>query len=306
MADSKGKISTANAVHVTAPVFPPAGSSSVPGYIGCRTSLLHPPVASPSGSHNSSAGLPLKHCLGPKQSKARVLLVGGGDGWIAGHLVNCYSDYVESVTAVELDKMVSDVTETYFRDVMQDGSPFKHAQITWEYTDAYAWAVQRAERCSSSNAGSESAVSDSSSSSTSAHSDKAATAAGRRLQADSASNAAETTHIMRVKSSSSSSQGSKSALDCTGFDVVIIDSTDFTVADASKLHSAPFYAALHKLMKPQAALIQIVEIYMRVFEPEFREMEAALQGAGWEGVGRSSVYAPSYSGEAVMLHAVKR
>jgi spermidine synthase len=238
-----------------------------------------------------------------------VLLVGGGDGWIAGHLANCYSDYVESVTAVELDKTVSDVTEKYFKDVMQDRSPFKHPQIRWEYTDAYAWAVQRAERCSSSsNAGYGSAVSNSSSSRASAQSDTvaAAAASGRRLQAGSASNAAETTHIMRARSSSSSSQGPKSALDCTGFDVVIIDSTDFTVTDASKLHSAPFYAALHKLMKPQAALIQIVEIYMRVFEPEFREMEAALQGAGWEGVGRSSVYAPSYSGEAVMLHAVKR
>jgi spermidine synthase len=305
--DSSGKTPAANAVHVTAPVFPPAGTSSAPGYIGCRTSLLQPPVAAAAGTRNSSAGLQLEHCLGPKQSKARVLLVGGGDGWIAGHLVSCYSDYVESVTAVELDKMVSDVTEKYFRDAMRDGSPFKHPQITWEYTDAYAWAVQRAARCSSSsNAGSAgSAASNSSSSSTPAQSDKVtAAASGRRLQAGSASNVAETPHIMRA--SSGSSQGSKSALDCTGFDVVIIDSTDFTVTDASKLHSAPFYAALHQIMKPEAALIQIVEIYMRVFEPEFKSMEAALQGAGWEGVGRISVYSPSYSGEAVMLHAVKR
>ncbi|KAF6256332.1 S-adenosylmethionine decarboxylase-domain-containing protein [Scenedesmus sp. NREL 46B-D3] len=78
------------------------------------------------------------------------------------------------------------------------------------------------------------------------------------------------------------------------------------VADASKLHSVPFYAALHQLAKPQAALIQIVEIYMRVFEKDFAAMEAALQGAGWAGVGRSSVFTPSYGGEALMLHAVKR
>jgi spermidine synthase len=261
----------------------------------------------------------MDRCLGPTQGKARVLLVGGGDGWIAGHLVHCYSDYVESVTAVELDKMVSDVTEKYFRDVMRDGSPFKHPRITWEYTDAYAWAVERTARCSSSSssdAASDAAVS--SSSNTSARSENLAAAAaaatapsGRRLQAGSAGNMADTVHAMRASSSSSGSssrggQGSKSALDCTGFDVVIIDSTDFTVAAASKLHSAPFYAALHELMKPQAALIQIVEIYMRIFEKDFKAMEAALRGSGWSGVGRSGVFVPSYGGEAVMLHAVKQ
>jgi spermidine synthase len=86
---------------------------------------------------------------------------------------------------------------------------------------------------------------------------------------------------------------------------VIIDSTDFTVAAASQLHSEPFYAALYQLMRPQAALIQIVEIYMRIFEKDFSAMEGALQSAGWKGVGRSSVFVPSYSGEALMLHAVK-
>jgi spermidine synthase len=314
-AGSGGTPIAADAVDVTTPAFPPAGSSPVPGYIGCRKSLLQPPVARPSDARNGSAPSKSEHCLGPKQSQARVLLVGGGDGWIAGHLVSCYSEYVASVTAVELDKMVSDVTEKYFRDVMHGGPPFKHPQITWEYTDAYAWAVQRAARCSSSNAGSDAAVANSSnsSSSSSAQPDKQAAASGRRVQAGSASNVAETPHVMRSRSSSStgsssssSSQGLKSASDCTGFDVVIIDSTDFTVEDARKLHKAAFYAALHQLMKPQAALIQMVQIYMRRFDREFKAMEAALQRAGWAGVGRTSVYAPSYGGDAVLLHAVKR
>jgi predicted membrane-bound spermidine synthase len=93
--------------------------------------------------------------------------------------------------------------------------------------------------------------------------------------------------------------------ECEAFDVAIIDSTDFTVDAASKLHSAAFYAALHDIMRSEAAMIQIVEIYMRIFEQEFQHMEAALRQSGWSGVGRSSVYTPSYSGEALMLHAVK-
>jgi len=113
-----------------------------------------------------------------------------------------------------------------------------------------------------------------------------------------------TTNIKTSSSKSSSSGGSKttarpagpsSAGDCAAFDVAIIDSTDFTIASASPLHSAPFYQALHQIMQPEAALIQIVEIYMRLFEQDFQRMEAGLRQAGWSAVGRSTVYTPSYS-----------
>ncbi|WIA15363.1 hypothetical protein OEZ85_002027 [Tetradesmus obliquus] len=112
-------------------------------------------------------------------------------------------------------------------------------------------------------------------------------------------------HQVPILHSSASRYQSITVIEVPGYDVVIIDSTDFTFAAASKLHSEAFYAALHALMRPQAALIQIVEIYMRVFEQDFAKMESALRSAGWQGVGRSSVFVPSYSGEALMLHAVK-
>lgn len=302
-------------VSVTPVTSAPAASSPIEGHVTCRKSLLQPPdhimqaaAAAGGAARTASTAGGMPSCLGASEkSKARVLLVGGGDGWIAGHLVSCYGDYVEHVTAVELDKAVSDVTQQHFRHIMHHGSPFRHPRITWEYQDAYAWALQKATQCSS-DAGVRTEASNSSSAphapGPAATEYPAAAAEGRRLLVDTAGSskiAAPSSHIK----GGGSPHGSKSTTDCAGYDVVIIDSTDFTFAAASKLHSEAFYAALHALMRPQAALIQIVEIYMRVFEQDFAKMESALRSAGWQGVGRSSVFVPSYSGEALMLHAVK-
>jgi spermidine synthase len=320
---------------VTPAALAPAASASEAGHVTCRKSMLQPPsrlvqaAAGGGAAGNSSSADDIPACLGGAgQQKARVLLVGGGDGWIAGQLVSCYGDYVEHVTAVELDEMVSVVTEQHFRQIMHHGSPFKHPNITWKYTDAYAWALQKVAQCSSSIAEPETQASSSNSSSTTnidspasaatgqpdtslassaaqaAAAAPTTAAAGRRLESEDARNL----KIAVTKYDSqggSTNDGSKPAVHCAGFDLVIIDSTDFTVTAASKLHSEAFYAALHQLMRPQAALIQIVEIYLRVFEKDFVAMEGALRRAGWEGVGRSSVFVPSYSGEALMLHAVK-
>ncbi|WIA35563.1 hypothetical protein OEZ86_003988 [Tetradesmus obliquus] len=237
--------------------------------------------------------------LSPEQRKAKVLhtfMANGQDGESLGQvlhqvpILHSSASRYQSITVIEVP-----------------GQLGRHPRITWEYQDAYEWALQKATQCSS-DAGVRTEASNSSSAphapGPAATEYPAAAAEGRRLLVDTAGSskiAAPSSHIK----GGGSPHGSKSTTDCAGYDVVIIDSTDFTFAAASKLHSEAFYAALHALMRPQAALIQIVEIYMRVFEQDFAKMESAMRSAGWQGVGRSSVFVPSYSGEALMLHAVK-
>ena len=252
-AESGGEDAAAGVGKLPSVAFPLALSNPIPLHVGCRAHLLKPgssptPLAATKG--NTTAGS--EGCDTEQQRKARVLIVGGGDGWVAKQLISCYGDWVSSVYAVDIDKAVSDVTQAFFGSNSSSSvNPFKHPMIHWEYTDAFSWALKRAASCGES-------------------------------------------------SSSIGSQGS-----CSAFDIVIIDSTDFTEDAATHLHSAPFYKALYQLMNPKGALVQLMEIYLRSFEEPFARIGGVLREAGWTGVGRSSVYTPSYGGETIFLHAVK-
>jgi spermidine synthase len=302
--------------------LPFAGSNPTPLHVSCRAHLLLPGSAwhgTADAGAETDAAVPSNSST-QQHRKARVLMVGGGDGWIAKHLVGCYGDWVSEVQIVEIDQAVSQVTEKYFGSSSSVGraagsssssvNPFNHPRIKWEYTDAFAWVLKHVEKCGRGGG----TAADGAGGPGYTENLNVTTGVGGAGPAMTA-----IAHHRHASSSDSSGSGSATGQPhteqaggiparshaCEGFDIVIIDSTDFSEKAAANLHSAAFYKALYQLMSPQASLIQLVEIYMREFEGAFASIANDLRQAGFTRVGRSGVYTPAYSGETVFMQAVK-
>lgn len=74
----------------------------------------------------------------PIDPKINVQLVGGGDGWVPSAILDRYSDILGNMTAVDIDPVVSEMTQRYFRPAGKVNS-FKDTRMNWIYTDAGAW-----------------------------------------------------------------------------------------------------------------------------------------------------------------------
>jgi spermidine synthase len=53
-----------------------------------------------------------------QETRLNLLIIGGGDGRICHHLKQTYDQMIESVTIVEIDKLVSDVCDKYFEETV--------------------------------------------------------------------------------------------------------------------------------------------------------------------------------------------
>jgi spermidine synthase len=67
-----------------------------------------------------------------------IYVIGGGDGWIATHLLNAYPYLIRSICVVDIDPLVSKVTREFFLTV-SDPDSFKDSRVQYIAEDAAMW-----------------------------------------------------------------------------------------------------------------------------------------------------------------------
>jgi len=67
-----------------------------------------------------------------------VYVVGGGDGWIGNHLLSTYSSLIRSISIIDIDPVVSDVTRKFF-PIVTGVDSFKDSRAQYIAGDAVRW-----------------------------------------------------------------------------------------------------------------------------------------------------------------------
>ncbi|KAJ3395484.1 hypothetical protein HDU92_005737 [Lobulomyces angularis] len=75
---------------------------------------------------------------GSQIKKLNVHMIGGGDGWVPSAILDHYSHLVDSITAVDIDPLVSEITQNFFQPVGKTDA-FKDKRVQWIYQDAGKW-----------------------------------------------------------------------------------------------------------------------------------------------------------------------
>ena len=67
-----------------------------------------------------------------------IYIIGGGDGWVGTHLLNAYPSLIRSISVVDIDPLVSNVTREFFPTVSGSDS-FKDSRVQYIAEDATMW-----------------------------------------------------------------------------------------------------------------------------------------------------------------------
>jgi S-adenosylmethionine decarboxylase proenzyme len=67
-----------------------------------------------------------------------IYIIGGGDGWIATHLLEAYPSLIRSIFVIDIDPLVSEVTREFFPTVSVPDS-FKDSRVHYIAEDAALW-----------------------------------------------------------------------------------------------------------------------------------------------------------------------
>ncbi|ORZ39174.1 S-adenosyl-L-methionine-dependent methyltransferase [Catenaria anguillulae PL171] len=70
--------------------------------------------------------------------KVNVAIIGGGDGWVASHLLDQYADSVGDIRIVDIDAQVAQLTRAFFEPEGKHSS-FTDARVQWTFDDAGKW-----------------------------------------------------------------------------------------------------------------------------------------------------------------------
>lgn len=81
--------------------------------------------------------------IGSDIEKINVHLIGGGDGWIPSAILDRYSHIVDKISAVDIDPLVSKLTQEFFSPVGTNDA-FKDKRVEWIYQDAAKWMKENA------------------------------------------------------------------------------------------------------------------------------------------------------------------
>ncbi|KAG0150586.1 hypothetical protein CROQUDRAFT_104255 [Cronartium quercuum f. sp. fusiforme G11] len=66
-------------------------------------------------------------------------IIGGADGWVASWLLNMYDEAIGIINVVDIDPVVSHVTQKYFPSPDDLIDPFKDHRVSWEYDQIASW-----------------------------------------------------------------------------------------------------------------------------------------------------------------------
>ena len=67
-----------------------------------------------------------------------IYVIGGGDGWVGTHLLNAYPSLIRSIYVIDIDPLVSKVTQEFFATVSGPDS-FKDSRVQYIAEDAAMW-----------------------------------------------------------------------------------------------------------------------------------------------------------------------
>ena len=69
---------------------------------------------------------------------ADIYVIGGGDGWIGTHLLKTYPSLIRSISVIDIDPLVSEVTREFFPTISGPDS-FKDSRVQYIAEDAAKW-----------------------------------------------------------------------------------------------------------------------------------------------------------------------
>ena len=67
-----------------------------------------------------------------------IYVIGGGDGWIGTHLLSAYPSLIRSISVIDIDPLVSDVTREFF-PIVSGLDSFKDSRVQYIAEDAAMW-----------------------------------------------------------------------------------------------------------------------------------------------------------------------
>ncbi|KAI9221216.1 S-adenosyl-L-methionine-dependent methyltransferase [Blastocladiella britannica] len=70
--------------------------------------------------------------------KLTVTIIGGGDGWVASHLLDHYGSEIASIRIVDIDQQVAQLTRAFFAPEGEHSS-FSDPRVHWTFADAGKW-----------------------------------------------------------------------------------------------------------------------------------------------------------------------
>lgn len=72
-------------------------------------------------------------------TKLNILIIGGGDAWVANYLLDKYMHMIEHIQVVDIDRMVSEIVTQHFSHYFKGNNSFNHSMVTYTYENAYTW-----------------------------------------------------------------------------------------------------------------------------------------------------------------------
>ncbi|KAI8817864.1 uncharacterized protein EV422DRAFT_208843 [Fimicolochytrium jonesii] len=77
-----------------------------------------------------------------------IFMIGGGDGWVASHLLDNHTPLINRITLIDIDAHVTNLTRTFFAPAGASNS-FTHPKVSWHHTDAAAYLTMHMDTLSS-------------------------------------------------------------------------------------------------------------------------------------------------------------
>ena len=81
---------------------------------------------------------PVMQPLSARRGDVDIYVIGGGDGWVATHLLAAYASAIQSIRVIDIDPDISEVTQRFF-PIVNGTDSFRDSRVQYIAADAALW-----------------------------------------------------------------------------------------------------------------------------------------------------------------------